>query len=378
VQLDIDFDSISVFDLDDHLVLLKNGANNVQILTPLAKYIWNALKDGLDGERIAKDIAGQFDISFDLALRDVNNTIELWLMEFSEAYSPLDDSLSGWSPIIETVFSFPHFTVCIRHDSHEVADMLGSMLPHVETVKTGGADYVVDVRSHGYRYLIITNGEISETSETKQDAAVMAFREIVKLHCSRKDWLAVLHASGAAWQNDGIIFPASSGSGKTTLVAALIRHGFHYINDDVIPLERNTCNLIPAPLSLCIKSGSWEALSTFYPELAKLRSFSRYKVQVKYLSPPPDEFTQLTYVARYLIIPRYGPNSKHSLQSVSSADGLQAIIEGNSRLSQPLEPKETGELIDWVSKLSCYQLSYNNLDEAVATLTQLVSQDVQK
>ena len=116
---------------------------------------------------------------------------------------------------------------------------------------------------------------ITITATDPTNAAVMAFREIAELACRREDWLIILHAGSVAWQDQGVIFPSSGGAGKTTLTAALIRHGFDYINDDVIPVERNTGKLIPVPISLCIKSDSWPLLQHFYPELENLRSFGR-------------------------------------------------------------------------------------------------------
>lgn len=384
MQQEIDFNNINTFELDDHLVLLMNGANRIQLLNPISKYIWNACSDGITPETTATEIANHFDIPLELAMQDVQMAITQWSLELSEADSPevesppepiAPDLPDTWLPETETVFAFPRFTLRIRFDSQDIANLVVSMLAHIKTISLDQTDHVIDVIANNNRYFIIADGKLGETTDSAESAAVMAFREIAKLHCTREDWLVVLHAAGVAWKNDGIIFPAASGSGKTTLAAALVQRGSHYINDDIIPVERSTGRLIPLPISLCIKSGSWEPLQPYYPELAELRSYGRYNAEVKFLHPLHDKYSQPDYPARYLIIPRYGPDSDHRLEDISPVEGLQAIIEGNSRLRQPLKAEEIRELTNWVGKLRCYRLSYNDLNAAIATVTKLVSGD---
>jgi hypothetical protein len=385
MQHKIDYASTNTYELDDHLILLEQGANRIQVLNPLAKHIWYCKKNGVSSETIATEIAKSFNIQPSLALQDVRQVISQWSLELSKSDSPLykipksieADLPESWQPIIEAAFIFPRFSLRLRYDSQDIANQVETILGYVKANSAGKADHTIDVITHENRYLIATDGVIGELADSPEYAALMTFREIDKLHGSREDWLLLLHAAGVSWGGDGIIIPAASGSGKTTLSAALIQRGFHFINDDIIPVERSTGRLISLPISLSIKSGSWEPLLPFYPKLMELPTYNRYGVEAKFLPPPDEKNHQAGYSARYLIIPRYEAGSDHHLESVSSVEGLQAIINGHSQLSrqpnQPLVPNKIEELTAWISKLRCYSLSYSDLDNAVEMITELVA-----
>jgi hypothetical protein len=55
----IDLDAIHQFDLGDHLVLFKEGADTAQILNPLAGYIWNSTVTRMGLKVVAREIAQQ-------------------------------------------------------------------------------------------------------------------------------------------------------------------------------------------------------------------------------------------------------------------------------------------------------------------------------
>ena len=383
MQQHIDFNSIDTFTLDDHLVLFREGGRRILILNPLAKYIWHASESGSSSEEIARDVSQAFDIPFTLALQDVTTVKAQWSMELFETSTGKNENhsrfqvprieagfLDNGQPLAEATYAFPHFAVRVRYDSPKIINTLESILGVMKAPFTDGIDYHIDVVTHEKHYVIINGGDISETADTEEDAAILIFQEIVKLHGLKGNWLAVLQAAGVAWKNHGIIFPAANGSGKTTLVAVLLRHGFDYLNDNIIPVERETHRLVPLPVCLCIKSGSWEVLAASYPELEKLRSYRLSDTAVKYLRPPKHVSGESTCQARYLVIPHYQDGANHHLQKISAAEGLQVIIEG---LIQPVKSDEIAEIILWISKLRCYRLTYNDLNAAIETMTQLVS-----
>jgi len=373
------FHSAHQYDLGDHLVVSRDGADRVQLLNPLAKYIWSSVREGREVEVIAGEVAQQFFISQEQALCDVNRVITQWThglsaeprsQQLRTSSNPPEALYSRWQPKVESSFGFPRFSVRIRYDSHEIAGLVALMLGYLTAPSSESPAHIMDIVANdsGQGYLVIVDNRVVETATDPADAAVMAFREIAELACRREDWLIILHAGSVAWHDKGIIFPSSGGAGKTTLTAALIRHGFDYINDDVIPVERDTGKLIPVPISLCIKSGSWPLLKQLYPKLESLRSFGRNNLRVKYLPPPTATIGAHSYAPRYLIIPRRKEAAAPVLESVSPAEGLRAIIEGESLLPQPLAPADVEELTHWVGSLSCYRLTYDKLDPAVQTI----------
>jgi hypothetical protein len=258
--------------------------------------------------------------------------------------------------------------VRVRCDSRDIANGLNVILDHLVVNQANKPDYTIDIVSDEKAYLILADGRVTETASSPEEAVVMGFREIVEVGCQHEDWLAILHAGGVTWKGRGIVLPSSGGAGKTTLTAALIQQGFGYINDDVIPLERGRNQLISLPVNLCIKPGSWTILQPFYSQLEHLRSFGRNHVPVKYLPPPEAAITSGVCTAKYLMIPRRQPEVATALEEISPAEGLRAIIEGDSLLPRPLKPDDIEALIDWVGNLRCYNLNYDDLQPAVEAI----------
>ena len=65
----------------------------------------------------------------------------------------------------------------------------------------------------------------------------------------------------------GLLLPAPSGSGKTTLTAALNAAGWDFGTDEISLLDIDAGVLRVAPLSACIKEGSWPVLASRRPSL---------------------------------------------------------------------------------------------------------------
>jgi hypothetical protein len=362
------------YNLDGHTVLLGKNADRLQLLNPLAGYIWKLNQQGEASEGIAADLSREFGVSQKQALQDVDRAISKWTNELSMAPRPYQQRTSvvppiglysRWCPVVETVFALPRFAVRVRYDSRKIANCLGSILDHLAVDQGNKPDYTIDIVADEKAYMIIVDGRVTEMANSPEEAVVMGFREIVELGCSHEDWLTILHAGGVTWKGQGIVFPSSGGAGKTTLTAALIQQGFGYINDDVIPLERGSNKLISLPVNLCIKPGSWPILQSFYSQLKHLQSFGRNHVSVKYLPPPRAAITSGVCTAKYLILPRRQSGVVATLEEISPIEGLRAIVEGDSLLPRPLKPGDVEALIDWVGSLRCYQLTYDKLLPAV-------------
>ncbi|MFT7532651.1 MAG: hypothetical protein ACI9FD_003684, partial [Gammaproteobacteria bacterium] len=74
------------------------------------------------------------------------------------------------------------------------------------------------------------------------------------------DHILNLHAGVVAKGGAVFAFPANSGAGKSTLVAGLIKRGYQYFSDEIVPLARDTCLATPIPLGICIKDTAFPTL----------------------------------------------------------------------------------------------------------------------
>ena len=74
----------------------------------------------------------------------------------------------------------------------------------------------------------------------------------------------VFHGGAVSWEGKGIIICAYSAFGKTTLVLELIRRGFSFLSDDLVPISRSSYLVKPFPGSIHVSRDTL----TLFPELS--------------------------------------------------------------------------------------------------------------
>lgn len=75
----------------------------------------------------------------------------------------------------------------------------------------------------------------------------------IDLQYFRKD-LFFIHAAALERHGQVILIVAASGTGKSTTAWALLQHGFHYMSDELAPIDPACLFVHPYPHALCLKS----------------------------------------------------------------------------------------------------------------------------
>lgn len=102
----------------------------------------------------------------------------------------------------------------------------------------------------GFRY---TRGKKQRAPRSAADLIFLFDKDLtVDLQRQRRD-LFFVHAGVVAYRRKAIAFVAPSGTGKSTTVWALLRHGFPYISDELLPVDLTSGAVHPYPRSLCLK-----------------------------------------------------------------------------------------------------------------------------
>jgi energy-coupling factor transporter ATP-binding protein EcfA2 len=108
----------------------------------------------------------------------------------------------------------------------------------------------------GYR---VDGGLTPATLDGSLGDAVRELRHQVFLHlmAARSD-LLWLHAAAAARPGSAVLIVGPSGCGKSTMVAHLVRRGYQYLGDDLVPFESAGAVVHPVPLAPRIRRpSSW-------------------------------------------------------------------------------------------------------------------------
>jgi hypothetical protein len=187
-----------------------------------------------------------------------------------------------------------------------------------------------------------------------------------------------LHAAAVFYQGKCVLMPALSGSGKSTLTAALVGSGAFLFADDIVLLTPAPVRMRPVPVVIGLKSGSWNVLAPYHPEIASLPIHLRADDKhVRYLAPSVDTMVPMAsqpFPVDFIVIPKFVNDSNAAgLIKISPADGLCRLTEAGYDIRGEMTATCIKELIDWITHIPCYEMHFNQLDNAVSAIQKLVS-----
>lgn len=178
----------------------------------------------------------------------------------------------------------------------------------------------------------------------------------------------MLHAAVLEKNGFAVILPAPPGSGKSTLCAEMAFSGWRLLSDEFALLSHDTLDLTPFVRPISLKNASIDIVTQRYSE-AVVGSIvhNTSKGSVAHIRPLENWFARQDEKAspRWVIFPRYQPESKLFTTSLTKAQGMMNIISNSFNYA------ELGNLgFKLAERLSAkcdfYNLTYSNLDEAMS------------
>ena len=121
-----------------------------------------------------------------------------------------------------------------------------------------------------------------------------------------------------------------------------------------------------APLSPCIKAGSWPVLAPLYPALMQQPVHERFGRKVRYL-PLPGPKIEAAAVT-HVIFPRYAAAEESGIHPVERRDGLRRLFAECVSVPSRLGPAAAGELVEWARRVAFYDLRFATLEAALAAI----------
>ncbi len=374
------------FPLEKHLVIFRPTDNRLFLLNPTAGWIWQATAAGMDTAEITELLAEQYSVPGEEIIRDVRATMAQWQ---NQGLDPAQPEVTPENPAdIETdavpttsipadqqisfqqsfIYGQNSFTLAVYPQ-----ELTSAFAPLINTLPplNGEADISITIFKENNDYIIVKNQQELERTPMENIAVGRVLQAMVEFGYPDTTWMAYIHASAGALGRHGVIFPAIGGSGKSTLMAALCRCGWTYWGDDTVPLDIGG-KAGAMHLNQCIKSGSWEVLKRYYPDIEKLPVYNRYDKTVRYLP------TGLTLTAfkkplpvHKLIFPCYSANCDQSIEPISAVQALQFLIDSQTWISP--DPAHAETMINWISTIPSFTLKYHDLDWAAENLKKLIT-----
>ena len=193
-------------------------------------------------------------------------------------------------------------------------------------------------------------------------------------HKEESEWMGVFHASAVSNQQKAVLFLGDSGNGKSTSLALLQKHGFQCLADDFVPVAATNKEVYHFPAAISVKNSSLQTLAPLYPLLNDTKEYhlKRLNKRVRYLPPNYTDF-QTHLACKDLVFIKYQKDVALSFSKISKQKAFEQLVP-DSWLSPKKENATT--FLEWFATLNCYQITYSQTNEMVASVTKIFNDDV--
>jgi hypothetical protein len=362
------------YPLDDDLILLDTGTQRIFVLNATAAFLWRGLDAGLTAAEVAAELGRRAAAPPSVALRDCEALVAEWtaagLLGEAAAEPPIPTRRRGYRVAgCELRLVGPPEAIEAAHGllGHLSVDP-SALAPHSPTL-TISATAGGFALSEGER-------ELGRCEGNEQLVPLIHATVVVMTYESCESLLAI-HGAAVARGDTCVLLPGLPGNGKSTLTAALVAAGYDFCTDDLAMLAGRPLRLTPLPLRLGLKSGSWTTLRDRLPDLeAQPVHLRRDGQSVKYWLPPPERLPPRAAAGlrvAALVFPRYRADAECALVPISRSHALLGIAEaGYHLLEGRLDEPWMETTLEWLRTLSCFELSYSSLDDAIAAFADVL------
>jgi hypothetical protein len=386
---------VDSFLVGDELLLYSAAARAMFRLNGSAAFIWDCLEGGLDYVAIVNELAAIFLIDKQRADTDLSVVLQQWrslgLIDGSESsfkatvhddpVSPVESDPGRLSVDSDALVHECHYRLFdavlrVRFPDEDIQNLVDAVLMQGGRVPKQAHDLALDLWRDDRGYYLLEGTSIAARCRTKEEVPPLLLAHTASVAYLNTERLVGLHAAAISRDKRCIVFPAVSGSGKSTLTAALVACGYDYCTDELVLIMRNSPQVRTAPVAMSTKSGSWPVLRKYYPDIDRLPVYLRADGKtVRYLLPRGSlaaAFDQGSSV-QAVVFPRYEPGQAASLSSITAGDALCRVTEAGYDIDGGLDRQSVVALIDWMSRHPCYELLFDDLDDAVAVIDGLLS-----
>ncbi len=349
-------DEFIVAPVGDGLIIARRYGQRLYALNETARLLWACRAAGMNERRMAEELVATYGIDPTIAERDVQATLQQWR----------DESLvdSGHPTLSRTVGG------CRILFRLGPPDVLEAMLPLLSNFileddePPSRRPAMIEVTERDAKYLVSTGAETAMLAATL-DAAIETVQTGILRHVfNATDWQLSMHSAAVGRQSGCILIAGESGRGKTTLLARMMAEGFDYIADDLVLIVPPALAVLPIPMPLVLKRGSWAGLEADLPGLAAARIFRRAGRDVKYWVPPSDRIARQPVPIKAIVFPRYGKGEPFVATPLSAFRAIERIMKAPTRIGIPLAHEAVERLAALIEACPVYDVAYDNAEAA--------------
>lgn len=353
--------------LDGAGMLFLTGSQQLFSLNTTAAFIWCLLEDGLPPGQIAARLNDTFGLARAEAEQCVIHVLQQWSeLGLLDAGLPVPGAASAPATytLLDTRFR-------LQVTIPELLEELTPLLAPLRAADPGPPALALQLAATPDGFELRLDDRIIECCDLRRQVVPMIKTGLIELALENSRDFCAIHAAGVSLGGRALLLPGASGLGKSTLSAALVAAGLPLFGDDTVVLARDTLQARPAPFSICLKSGSWPLLRDRYPEIERLPVHHRLDGKlVRYVTPDPACWLpeDCRQTVAWLVFPCREAGAAASLAPLPRPEALTRLLTQCFPLDGGLDPDKAARLVDWMRGVDCFELHYDDLDDAVACL----------
>jgi hypothetical protein len=344
-------DDFIVTPIGDGLIIARRHGQRLYALNETARRLWACRAAGMGEARMAEELVENYGIDPDIAARDVEATLRQWRDE-----SLIDSDY----PTLSCVVGGCHMLV--RLGPPDIYQAMRPLLANfIEDESTPGRrPAVIEVTERNGKYLVSTGSETSSLAPTIDAAIETIETGMLQQVFNAVDWQFSMHSAAVGNPKGCILLAGESGRGKSTLLAGLLADGFDYVADDLTLILPPHLAVLPIPMPLALKRGSWAALEARLPGLAEARVFRRGGRDVKYWVPPAERIAREPVPIRAIVFPKYGKDLPFAATRLSPFHAIERLMKAPTRIGIPLAHEAVAGLANLIEACPVYDVAYGD------------------
>ena len=375
--------------LDDEVVAFSEAGQTLIGLNTTAAEIVAALQAGAPAAHIVRDLASH--VGPEQAQQWVDGLLEVLrsggFMAGSppprpkrdeEELPPLPPHMPpspSFTPALEQRYRLLDTCALIRFQETSQARMVDSVIGHLGVDDNTPATLTIDLpgarwNTDQLETFIYRNREPLSHAPRLSFLGPLVKSILWTSAINAHPFLFYIHAGVVGSGSNCLIFPAAPGSGKSSLTAAMVDRGFRYFSDEVALIETPEFDVRPMPLAFCAKRSGWDVMARYFPRIMDVPMHRRFDGKdVRYVAPPPERVQHRSGRVSHIVFPKYEANKETRLTLVPRADALRRLMEECLALRTHLSVELVQKMIDSLSRIDCYALTFSSLDEAVGLIS---------
>lgn len=355
--------------------IYHRNTGTLLVVNRAAKLVWDMRAKGYGQEQIAFAFSQCFDVSEEHALQDVTRILSLVKDSTASNDGAKTDNQAGevdarlsalpvHRPVLLEdcgVFRFGDSKIRVLSNVAAVDSSYFARFKHRAIDHDTEAD-ALEVAEIESGCQVTYRGKVVREVPTTAQINPVVTQFLIGLEHPQNPLLAYCHAAAVSREGHSLLMPGGTGVGKSTLTGFLVANGFAYLGDDINAIGEETYALFPLPSCLSIKSGSWEILSQFYPQISKLPTLRRYGRSMRYIEPENNYLTIPAAAAPSAIIfPAYDASKCTRVTSLSPLQTMARLLEAETTLFAPVTPEKLAKWSRFVEQTPAYELTYADL-----------------